>query len=101
MEYRLSPPRRIESRKSREMETKERDIGHIQSAGCLGQREVRWSSLRNACIRELLQEEVNAHGKADRHMRLLKSRGKVPPVGSRGWGSLRASGMQETRKTIT
>ena len=44
-------------------------IGHIQSAGCLGQKEVVIASL-NACIREMLQE-VNVHGKADRHMRLL------------------------------
>ena len=44
-------------------------IGHIQSAGCLGQKEV-VTAAHNACIRELLQE-VNVHGKADRHMRLL------------------------------
>ena len=44
-------------------------IGHIQSAGCLGQKEMVTAS-HNACIRELLQE-VNVHGKADRHMRLL------------------------------
>ena len=44
-------------------------IGHIQSARCLGQREVVITA-HNACIRELLQE-VNAHGKADRHMKLL------------------------------
>ena len=44
-------------------------IGHIQSAGCLGQKEV-VTSAHNACIRELLQE-VKVHGKADRHMRLL------------------------------
>ena len=44
-------------------------IGHIQSAGCLGQKEV-VTVTHNACIRELLQE-VNVHGKADRHMRLL------------------------------
>jgi hypothetical protein len=44
-------------------------IGHIQSAGCLGQKEV-VTNAHNACIRELLQE-VNVHGKADRHMRLL------------------------------
>ena len=37
--------------------------------GCLGQREVVIAD-HNACIRELLQE-VNVHGKADRHMRLL------------------------------
>ena len=44
-------------------------IGHIQSAGCLGQKEVVIAA-HNACIRELLQE-VDGHGKADRHMKLL------------------------------
>jgi hypothetical protein len=44
-------------------------ICHIQSAGGLGQKEV-VTATHNACIRELLQE-VNVHGKADRHMRLL------------------------------
>ena len=44
-------------------------IGHIQSVGCLGQKEVVIAA-HNACIRELLQE-VNVHGKADGHMRLL------------------------------
>jgi hypothetical protein len=44
-------------------------IGHIQSAGCLGQKEV-VTAAHNACIRELLQE-VKVYGKADRHMRLL------------------------------
>jgi hypothetical protein len=44
-------------------------IGHIQSAGCLGQKEM-VTAAHNACIRELLQE-VNVHGKADRHMKLL------------------------------
>jgi hypothetical protein len=44
-------------------------IGHIQSAGCLGQREVVITA-HNACIRELLRE-VNVHGKAGRHMKLL------------------------------
>jgi hypothetical protein len=44
-------------------------IGHIQSAGCLGQKEV-VTAAHNACIRELLQEVI-VHGKADRHMRLL------------------------------
>ena len=38
-------------------------------AECLGQKEV-FTASHNACIRELLQE-VNVHGKADRHMRLL------------------------------
>ena len=41
----------------------------FQSAGCLGQKEV-VTAAHNACIRELLQE-VNVHGKPDRHMRLL------------------------------
>ncbi len=44
-------------------------IGHIQSAGCLGQKEV-VTAAHNACIRELLQE-IAAHGKKDRHMKLL------------------------------
>ena len=44
-------------------------IGHIQSAGCLGQKEV-VTAAHNACIRELLQE-IEVHGKADRHMKLL------------------------------
>jgi hypothetical protein len=44
-------------------------ICHIQSAGCLGQKEV-VTAAHNACIRELLQE-IDVHGKADRHMKLL------------------------------
>ena len=44
-------------------------IGHIQSAGCLGQKEV-VTAAHNACIRELLQE-IEVHGKADRNMKLL------------------------------
>jgi ribonuclease HI len=44
-------------------------IGHIQSAGCLGQKEV-VTATHNACIRELLQQ-VHVHWKADRHMKLL------------------------------
>jgi hypothetical protein len=44
-------------------------IGHIQSAGCLGQKEV-VTAAHNACIRELLHE-VDGHGKADKHMKLL------------------------------
>jgi ribonuclease HI len=44
-------------------------IGHIQSAGCLGQKEV-VTAAHNACIRGLLQE-IDVHGKADRHMKLL------------------------------
>ncbi len=50
-------------------ELPKKTIGHIQSTGCLRQKEVVTAS-HNACIRELLQE-VNVHGKADRHMRLL------------------------------
>ena len=41
-------------------------------AGCLVQKEV-VTAAHNACIQELLQE-VNVHGKADRHMRLLTIR---------------------------
>ena len=44
-------------------------IGHIQSAGCLGQKEV-VTAAHNACIQELLQE-IEVNGKADRHMKLL------------------------------
>jgi hypothetical protein len=44
-------------------------IGHIQTAGCLGQKEV-VTAAHNACIRELLQA-VDMHGKTDRHMKLL------------------------------
>ena len=50
-------------------ELPEETIGHIQSARCLRQKEV-VTAAHNACIRELLQE-VNVHGQADRHMRLL------------------------------
>ena len=56
-----------ESGSSWNRELPKETIGHIQSAGCLGQKEV---VAHNACIRALLQE-VNAHGKADRHMKLL------------------------------
>ena len=44
-------------------------IGHIQSAGCLGQKEV-VTAAHNVCIRELLQA-IDMHGKMDRHMKLL------------------------------
>ena len=44
-------------------------IGHVQSVGCLGQKEV-VTAAHNACIRELLQD-VNAHGMVDRRMKLL------------------------------
>ena len=37
---------------------------------CLVQKEV-VTDFQNSCFRELLQE-VNVHGKVDRHMRLLK-----------------------------
>jgi hypothetical protein len=53
-------------------------IGHIQSAGCLGQKEV-VTAAHNACIREQLQE-VNVHGKADRHMRITKNRSQAPYI---------------------
>ena len=44
-------------------------IGHIQSAGCLGHKEV-VTAAHNACIRELLQA-IDMHWKTDRHMKLL------------------------------
>ena len=44
-------------------------ICHIQSAGCLGQKEV-VTAPHKACIRELLQE-VDVHGKADRQRMML------------------------------
>jgi hypothetical protein len=44
-------------------------IGHIQSAGCLGQKEV-VTAAHNVCIRELLQA-IDMHGKTDRHMKIL------------------------------
>jgi len=50
-------------------ELPKKTIGHIQSAGCLGQNEV-VTAAHNACIQELLQE-VHVDGKADRHIRLL------------------------------
>ena len=58
-----------ESGSSWNRELPKETIGHIQSAGCLGQKEV-VTAAHNACIRELLQE-IDAHGKADRHMKLL------------------------------
>jgi hypothetical protein len=95
MEYGLPPPGRIKPRRDGKMAEKQvhtmakaekvapheesgsswnrelpkETIGHIQSAGCLGQKEV-VTAAHNACIRELLQE-VNVHGKADRHMKLF------------------------------
>jgi hypothetical protein len=58
-------------------------IGHIQSAGCLGQKEV-VTAAHNACIRELLKE-VNVFGKADRHMKLLtiETDSRLHTLGSR------------------
>jgi hypothetical protein len=44
-------------------------IGHIQSAGCLGQKEV-VTPVYNVCIRELLQA-IDMHGKTHRHTKLL------------------------------
>jgi hypothetical protein len=58
-----------ESRSSWNRELPKETIGHIQRVGCLGQKEVVIAA-HNACIRELLQE-VDGHGKADRHMKLL------------------------------
>jgi len=58
-----------ESGSSWNRELPKETMGHIQSAGCLGQKEV-VTAAHNACIRELLQE-VDVHGKADRHMKLL------------------------------
>jgi hypothetical protein len=58
-----------ESGSSWNRELPKETIGHIQSAGCLGQKEV-VTAAHNACIRELLQD-VNVHGNADRHMKLL------------------------------
>ena len=58
-----------ESGSSWNRELPKETIGHIQSAGCLGQMEVVIAA-HNACIRELLQG-VDRHGKADRHMKLL------------------------------
>ncbi len=58
-----------ESGSSWNRELPKETIGHIQSAGCLGQKEV-VTAAHNACIRELLHE-VDVHGKADRHMKLL------------------------------
>ena len=57
--------RRVEANRELPKET----IGHIQSAGCLGQKEVVIAA-HNTCIRELLQE-VDGHGKAGRHTKLL------------------------------
>jgi hypothetical protein len=45
-----------------------RQSATFRARGALDKR--RWSPPRNACIRELLQE-INVHGKANRHMRLL------------------------------
>jgi hypothetical protein len=53
-------------------------IGHIQSAGCLGQKEV-VTAAHNACIRELLQA-IDMHGKTDRHMKLLTIEKESRPI---------------------
>jgi hypothetical protein len=58
-----------ESGSSWNRELPKETIGHIQSAGCLGQKEVVIAA-HNACIRELLQE-IDGHGKTDRHLKLL------------------------------
>ena len=58
-----------ESGSSWNRELPKETIGHIQSAGCLGPKEVVITA-HNTCIRKLLQE-VDGHGKADRHMKLL------------------------------
>ena len=60
----------VVSESARGLWTQLEQIGHIQINGCLGQKEVVTAS-HNACIRELLHK-VNVHGKADRHMPLLK-----------------------------
>jgi hypothetical protein len=49
-------------------------IGHIQSAGCLGQKEVVTQPRKmraSGSSQELLLQEVNVNGKADRHMKLI------------------------------
>jgi hypothetical protein len=61
--------RRVEAAGTDSCSLPKETIGHIQSAGCLGQKEV-VTAAHNACIRELLKE-VNVHGKANRHMKLL------------------------------
>ena len=61
-----------ESGSSWNRELPKETIGHIQ-VGCLGQKEVVVAvvtAAHNACIRELLQE-IDGHGKANRHMKLL------------------------------
>ena len=58
-----------ESGSSWNRELSRETIGNIQGAGCLGQKEV-VTAAHNACIRELLQD-IDAHGKKDRHMKLL------------------------------
>jgi hypothetical protein len=54
-----------ESGSSWNRELPKETIGHIQSAGCLGQKEV-VTAAHTACI-WMLQQEVDVHGKADRH----------------------------------
>ena len=52
-----------------DMSCRRRQSATFSVWGCLGQKEV-VAAAHNGCIRDLLQE-VNVHGKADRHMRLL------------------------------
>ena len=65
-----------ESGSSWNRELPKETIGHIQSAGCLGPKEVVITA-HNTCIRKLLQE-VDGHGKADRHMKLLTTEFSEP-----------------------
>jgi hypothetical protein len=66
--------------------------GHIQSAGGLGQREV--IIARNACIREVLQN-VNAHGKADRHLsfRTIETESNIGTLDQEGVSALLKGGV--------
>ena len=63
-------------------EVPKQTTGHIQSEGCLGQKEV-VTAAHSACIRELLQE-VNVHGNADTHMRLFTMEAQKRSVKSKG-----------------
>ena len=82
-----------ESGSSWNRELPKETIGHIQSAGCLGQKEV-VTAAHNACIRELLQE-IDGHGKADRHMKLL-----TIETESRFRGRTRMRGRQYRKSSI-
>jgi hypothetical protein len=59
-----------ESGSSWNRELPKETIGHIQSAGCLVRQKEVVTAAHNACIRGLLQE-VNVHGKENRHMKLF------------------------------